>query len=139
MSTPANPPADLVAWLRQQLDDDEEVASDAAGLSASRSRWMRDAISCVVDATDNGLIVYGEGTPTPEQAEHIARHDPARILREVEVKRRIMEKHGASDRMEYSYFLCTGCSDGHPCDTLRLLALPYDDHPECREEWRPTP
>ena len=24
-----------------------------------------------------------------------------------------------------------------PCATLRLLALPYADHPDYREEWRP--
>ncbi len=27
-------------------------------------------------------------------------------------------------------------ADG-PCSTLRLLALPYSDHPDYREEWRP--
>ena len=130
MSTPANPPADLVAWLRQQLDDDEEVASDAAGLSASRSRWMRDAISCVVDATDNGLIVYGEGTPTPEQAEHIARHDPARVLAEVDAKRRILD---AYKQTEFGDLARHSALE----EALALLALPYAGRPGYREEWRP--
>jgi hypothetical protein len=25
----------------------------------------------------------------------------------------------------------------YPCDTLKLLALPYADHPDYRDEWRP--
>jgi len=119
---------ELLDFLRARLDDDEQVAR-----AAKPGPWAADGGGVHATHPTDEVVSY------TESAEHIARHDPARILREVEVKRRIMEKHGASDRMEYSYFLCTGCSDGHPCDTLRLLALPYDDHPECREEWRPTP
>jgi hypothetical protein len=29
------------------------------------------------------------------------------------------------------------CQDSCGWDTLRLLALPYADHPDFREEWRP--
>jgi hypothetical protein len=38
---------------------------------------------------------------------------------------------------------CRVCSAGgeypgdFPCETLRILAVPYADHPDWREEWRP--
>lgn len=75
---------------------------------------------------------------------------PARVLAECETKRLIIKEHG-SDRWD-----CAVCaeeesfsedSDGNgewyrsakhaPCPTLRFLALPYSDHPDYREEWRP--
>lgn len=130
---------DLVTWLRQQLNDDEEVASDAAGPSASRRRWMRDAISCVVDATDNGLIVYGEGTPTSEQADHIVRWDPARVLAEVDAKRRILDEV-VPDLNRLDGLMETQERGGWHEDSdklTRLLALPYADRPGYQEDWRP--
>ena len=69
---------------------------------------------------------------------HIARHDPARVLAECEAKRRIVELHGPDQpycdlnfsNADHAYF------EG-PCQNLQLLALPYADHPDYREEWRP--
>jgi hypothetical protein len=59
-------------------------------------------------------------------AGHIARHDPARVLREVEAKRQMLAFH---DRAHPH--------DGDPCTTQRLLVLPYADHPDYRPEWKP--
>jgi hypothetical protein len=84
---------DLSTWERAQLDDDERVALDAGG-----RRWRREAISCVVDAADNWLIVYGEGTPSSEQADHIALHDPARVLDRIRADRRILDEHASEWR-----------------------------------------
>jgi hypothetical protein len=126
---------DLIAFLRAQLDEDERAARDAGGRN-----WGREAYGCVVDAADNGLIVYGEGTPSREQADHIARHDPVRVLADVSAKRQILNEHRVIDGRCH---VCTAIHDGHarrfraPCPTLRLLALPYADHPDYREEWRP--
>lgn len=65
----------------------------------------------------------------------------ARIAAECEAKRRIVELHHRSG------VSCPRCSlgdeDGEvvyevdPCGTLKLLALPYGDHPDYRDEWRP--
>jgi len=30
-----------------------------------------------------------------------------------------------------------GCDEVFPCETVRLLALPYSQHPGYREDWRP--
>jgi hypothetical protein len=83
-----------------------------------------------------------------------------RILAECEAKRRIVEMHsktaiswstpdgrlakGDEERLVY----CEHCSfheqyegfndyeEPSPCPTLRILALPYADHPDYQPEWR---
>lgn len=63
---------------------------------------------------------------------------PERMAREVEAKRRIVELHTAADG---DWHECRGrygtaaFSDAEPCDTLRLLALPYADHPDYDRSW----
>jgi len=59
--------SELVAFLNARLDEDE-----AAARAAASGPWMSDT---GVDAV----------------AKHIARHDPARVLREVAAKRAIVE------------------------------------------------
>ena len=84
---------------------------------------------------DNTLpvkIAESEELRTADGA-HIARHDPARVLREVEAKRRIVDVAGRRlDR-----YIGTGAQVAFEWLTLRLLALPYDDRDGYREEWRP--
>lgn len=81
----------------------------------------------------------------PRLAAHIARHDPARVLRDVEAKRRIVECHEPWTAANGD-IICGRCGREHidgrpgghfPCQTLRLLAAMYADHPSYREEWRP--
>jgi hypothetical protein len=61
------------------------------------------------------------------------------MLREVEAKRRIVGWHDSSrdDTTPWGRPVQI-CFCGHdlPCSTLRLMALPYDDHEDYREEWR---
>lgn len=68
----------------------------------------------------------------------------ARVLAEVEAKRRIIEHH--MPRLDLQVFepqVCPICyyesshDELYPCPTLRLLALPYADHPDYRQEWAP--
>jgi hypothetical protein len=69
----------------------------------------------------------------------MARWDPARVLAEVDAKRRILTAHTA---MMPGW--CTTCDvpgdyrgNLSGCETLRLLAMPYADHPDYRPEWTP--
>lgn len=73
-----------------------------------------------------------------------------RVLAECEAKRRIIGEHTYPPG-EFTALIttCPRCVDhndgqgtrGHdlsiPCPTLRMLALPYADHPDYRQEWRP--
>jgi hypothetical protein len=72
-------------------------------------------------------------------AGHIVRHDPARVLRDVEAKRRILAAYVDDDRVRFGAF--ESCSDSCPRQMLdevvKLLAMPHDQHPDYREDWRP--
>jgi len=119
----------LVEFLGQRLDEDEADARAAAefapGQWASWNRsWDTDPVRDL--AADNGRIA---ALPMP-LAGHIARHDPARVLREVEAKRAIVD---VADRWTYGDE--REAPDGHA--VLRHLAAVYQDHPDYREEWRP--
>lgn len=73
---------------------------------------------------------------------------PRRVLAECEAKRRIVDLH-VPTTYRHGPEACAVCTqwddypwrvevgeDRWPCATLRLLALPYADHPDFREEWR---
>lgn len=75
---------------------------------------------------------------TPPYAHHIARHDPARALRQVAAMRAILADH--ADDEGY----CSRCWDGDsyapasrmfPCPTIRSLAAVWSDHPDFHRSW----
>jgi hypothetical protein len=83
-----------------------------------------------------------------DAARHIARHDPARVLREVEAMRRIVEMHppqptsdGAPECRECSWYEAYEGFNDHsepwPCPTLRTLATIWADHEDYRAGWAP--
>lgn len=85
--------------------------------------------------------------PDPNMWDHNPRgwFDPDRVLAECIVKRRIVELHG--ENLDGCVTCAAGANsaDGFawvdpaafPCATLRLLALPYADHPDYDQAWRP--
>lgn len=132
---------DLVAFLRAQFDDEERVARYAGGTGG----WE---LGACIDAAEPGTTEWQvcEGRyPVAHvrgntRAGHVARHDPARVLRDVEAKRAILNEHrpGRSFRDDGKP-VCAQCrkSRTYPCTTVRLLALPYAEQPGYREEWKP--
>jgi Family of unknown function (DUF6221) len=137
--------SDLVTWLREQLDDDAQVANSAtSGPWDNDDRLMRDAVCApAVDEWVADCRYEQMGPFAVHNATHIARHDPARVLAEVEAKRAILDEHNLSYEGSRE---CYSCSDKrgddiepYPCPTVRLLALPYADRPGYRDEWRPRP
>jgi hypothetical protein len=145
---------ELVAWLREQLDEDERVLS-----AASPSPWQYQDVDSVgggrlCDATvaiaELSYDPPGERIDprirrmrTAEEAdgngEHIARWDPARVLAEVEAKRARIDV--VADTLE--------CGDGYGAPgyaalqdtTQRLLMLeaqPFASRPGFRDDWRLT-
>lgn len=164
---------DLVAFLRDRLDEDEAgvraltVPHDWHTGPGDDPDWTDEELVCMwppefhtpyeQDKHWRGLTVEG-----PATAAHIARHDPARVLREVEAKRRILD-----DLLAAQHFVCddhwfTCCAatqehDGGTCPRgdhqhsqactcgladrtaqhVRTLAAVYADHPDYRPEWAP--
>jgi hypothetical protein len=127
---------DLVAFLRARLNEDAKLAKSGETWSAfeetqqgTRRVDVDHSIERVVACTRSwrGL--------------HIARHDPARVLADVEAKREMVDEHqdvNDGSCAHWGYPTHGGSSpQRYPCRTLRLLALPYTDHPDYRDEWRP--
>ncbi|MFI0900582.1 DUF6221 family protein [Streptomyces sp. NPDC020983] len=128
---------DLIAFLNARLNEDQQAAQHVAAEYGETWRddddWVRGS---------NGADVVDEpGAPVA----HIARHDPAFVLADIDAKRRIMECHEPWVA-ENGDTICGRCGREHidgrpgghfPCQTLRLLALPYADHPDYRPEWAP--
>ena len=144
MTTPANPD-DLITWLHQQFDDDERVALETPEESRSWThRSFVDYSAPDLPQDDHtlwfgdrvvGEVGFGDGEILPDEAEHIARHDPARVLAEVDAKRRLLQQfelRGNSVRATVQ-----PSTGGVWDDLLRMLALPYADRPGYREDWRP--
>src|SRR6185436_1679142 len=78
---PAIMTTDLIAWLRAQLDEDERIAVDAA-LLADSERWTASARNGWDEIRDGRHRRVAEARN--DERTHIARHDPARVLAEVE-------------------------------------------------------
>ena len=73
---------------------------------------------------------------------HIARHNPARVLREVKAKRAQVALHVPEyietinpDRDEISGEICTLCDEPFPCDSLKLMAAPDAEHADFNTAW----
>lgn len=120
----------LVEFLRARLDEDERLALLAAGPIGDH--WQADGAMVFAKHPTDAIVDYAG-----QAAGHIARHDPARVLAEVEAKRRIVDLHAREHE-------CVGSDGGRtandagewPCQTLRLHGLPYADHPDYDESWR---
>jgi hypothetical protein len=105
---------DLGTWLRAQLDDDERVARRVAPNQAP---------------IDLRAMVTREGS------EPFLIVDSARVLAEVDAKRRILDD--CAGYYEDGAESAEAVTDGMAWRTLVALALPYADRPGYRDEWRP--
>jgi hypothetical protein len=163
----------LVAWLRQQLDEDERWAKTAdegpwkvgvtSGMAYANGQWAYGSDTVRYEGGEvwpqrrkiRGSHVSGQkcliatmedcGLSSREaNAEHIARHDPARVLREVEAKRRIIDEFVIA-RAKFKRVIPGNDFEAgeraarfHSMHlAVRLLALPYSGRPGYREEWKP--
>jgi Family of unknown function (DUF6221) len=125
---------DLAAFLKARLDEDEAAAK---ATQAAAAEWFlgssEDDDKRSIRYTGPSTLYPGESWDyciadrvTEDAAAHIARHDPARVLREIEAKRAILAQWEAGPA-------------GSPVLTFALhnLAAVYSDHPDYRQEWKP--
>ncbi|MFI1562170.1 DUF6221 family protein [Streptomyces sp. NPDC020490] len=151
---------ELVRWFGEQLDEDERIARVAATLAVptlGAMNWRSvegpsDAGGtywCITTTPPNdtapvvelvGSGMSGGGVHEEAVARHIAAHDPARVLREIDAKRAVLALHTQSIRDDG----CQVCDvpggrrlRPDACTTVRLLAVVYADRPGYRETWRP--
>lgn len=109
--------------------------------AAGWHRWKLGIMFGTVMAVDNGKTVARDCREY--DAEHIAEFDPARVLAEVDAKRRIIDQYEQL-RADVAHWRGLGDEDAAPVATewaygevVKMLALPYADRPGYLEEWRP--
>ncbi|MFK0018225.1 DUF6221 family protein [Streptomyces sp. NPDC090798] len=148
---------DLVQWLGGQLDVDEQIAREA-----TPGPW-RNAPTARHHATASGrseeavfgappelgaTIVATTGEAVDRRhlvdAEHIARHDPARVLREIDAKRAIVARYEFACREASRVDIAedereTWIRVGGALQSVVIqLAAPYAGRPGFKaEEWAP--
>ena len=138
--------ADLTDFLRARLDEDEQVARSSGDGRVAWLTYLDDEghmhYTTVASGTDMATgsddtwVANGKELPAPARV--LLVYDPARELRKVEARQRILATFVALDthpnRLTYGQLQQQWVA-------LRAviagLALPYADHPDYREEWRP--
>lgn len=103
-----SPPNGVIAWLTYLEPDGSMGYATVAHGGSEDGPWITD------------------GRELPEPASVLVVHDPARVLREVEAKRRILnDRWGGPDHEEMWQH------------HVRLLAAVYSGHPDYRQAWKP--
>lgn len=163
--------ADVVAFIRQRLDEDEQWAREASRcrdnyteggehwrwecpetdqpipLDPTAGEFLHDAMQVSLRSSEDYPYqnIPGGGPHLALSADevgmavagHIARHDPARVLREVVAIRQVVGLH--EDSGDYGSLgpgPCSSCSGAEdwPCATLLALATGWSDHPDYDEQ-----
>lgn len=124
-------------WHVDQIPHRTNVVVPHEGLDRIGTAGQRMDVPIFTGQTANRGRLQWEA-----DAAHIARHDPARVLREVAAKRRVLARHHAG-----SDGSCDGCGYDQEqgpwierledCPELRDMASVYADRPGYREEWKP--
>jgi hypothetical protein len=129
-------------FLRDRLDEDQKVAEYAMrstpgypddGVWAMDPEYPSD-FGCRIEG--QGITIYDEGGHDEYQAAHIARHDPASTLVDLQSKREILA--------DYVNVVALGDVLHNPVNSMvtkvmlrqiRHLASVYSDHPDYDQEW----
>lgn len=112
---------DILAWLDGAISEREQIAFNALNHERGATWEANGSTVQVVSglATFGDVfketVVFNEGSPTEEQAEHIALNDPASVLRRCAADRKLLELHQAvPDHGRYSEALCPpDCAGEH--------------------------
>jgi hypothetical protein len=132
---------DLISWLNAQIDEDER-----------RAKWAATVIEGKWDSWEVVAQQLFACCDTVPRIDRVGQHlhyaaDPARTLREVEAKRRIVAIHHPYEHGVLYDSACHGCGfsgdledpiteNVDDCPMLRAIASVYSDRPGFKEEWR---
>lgn len=139
---------DLVSWLRAQLDDDEQLARSATCQVGHVvvDTWVQspelsgDEPGRINDQLGHTVVHYEDAAPDAHQAAHIVNWDPARVLAEIDAKRRIIERYEDALSRQTDPDHSQIAADVQVCEyedwILPALLMPYADRDGYRDEWR---
>lgn len=136
---------ELIAFLRARCDEAEAIAKAAYGDSG---QWWqriteRGPEGHLFEGSDpeggylsGTIVVYDEGSPTPDEFAHIALHDPAAVLRDITAKRKRLATYtaarAAADRYDDQYMAGVASGLG---DVIKDDAAVWSDHPDYQPAW----
>lgn len=140
----------LAEFIKARLDEDEATAQAAIAetpacrrcegratgqwsISAEHNPVIKDAGA----AQCSQVVVYNDGSPLVN--EHIARNDPARVLREVAATRRALSRHRPTERRDGWHPTCWFDNHRWPCAAVLDMAAIWSDHPDYDPAWSPQP
>ncbi|MGI5139281.1 MULTISPECIES: DUF6221 family protein [unclassified Streptomyces] len=112
-----------MAFLRARLDEDERAARQADDSPWESRTLGRHDQAAVITKEGSASLILLDGSRAAANDAHIARHDPARVLRQTAVLR---------DGVD----LWSRMVGSHARACLRAVAAIWADHPDYREEWR---
>jgi hypothetical protein len=138
----------LVEFLRARLGEDFEAARLVLGVNAMAAYKRGEPLPRWVPSPEGDAGVWDtDGKPRVKfvwarERDHVIRHDPARVIAEVESKQRILDDvlpTMKADELRIAGEWGVGSEPVREAsdDLLSLLALPYASHPDYREEWKP--
>lgn len=116
---------ELVAWYRQQLDDDERASKNAGWddpqwfFEPSRARVVTSKQRTVVSHSDGSWMLESDG-------HHIARHDPAAVLADVAAKKKLLAALEDMAQDEYNPWAW---------NHIAILASAYRHRPGWKQKW----
>lgn len=130
---------DLVRWLGEQLDEDERAARRAADYDDGAAHDVHGppgTWACLDESEwfgpsyRGGVIAPRIGNVNaPELGAHIVRHDPARVLREIDARREALDHYVRicehTKRGEEAYVL----AEGAVAQQIKLMASGYSHRP----------
>ena len=141
---------DLASFLHDRLNEDEQAATATLTVNARAelinghepARWTYQHGK--IWSTDRHDTLRVRHT-WDREGEHITRHDPARVLRDVHAGRALLRMYeGAITAREHAqqyaepYQRSRATAFMHALQAaVQFRALPYADHPDYRETWRP--
>lgn len=138
MSEPANPT--VTAFIEARLAEDAAIAQAAADAGAEPT-WEADRGQVLTGGLNDPVWLMDSLSAGDAPLVHAARHDPARVLREVEAKRALAalvhQEDGiasADEAIKYEWGSDSDMAD----QVLKWLAHPYSDHPDYNPAWRVT-
>ena len=134
---------DLTAFLTARLDEEHLLAHKFVYVDGGE--WTADVLARLWWYSDPPK----SRSATDPIIQHAARYNPARIMREVEAKRAILDRHQPHETA-FDGPACNWCSEDvddrpqlwkqpWPCPDARSLAAVWNDHPDYRQEWAPAP
>jgi hypothetical protein len=150
---PAKPAAEretgrmnIAEFLTARLDEDEAAAKSLHVIDSRNwhtAEWYdgefdKDHQTARADLRSSTGSITAHGALPRPVAEHVARWQPARVLAEIEAKRRIIARYAYRRSMQPEDGTAPNRWDDltrHYWEVCRDLAAPYADHPDYQPEW----